>query len=454
MEREISELKISIIIPCYNEENFLERCLNTVINQTIDSFEIILVDDGSYDNTPNICDEYKNRFPHLIKVIHQSNSGQGYARNAGLKIAQGEYVGFVDADDWIDPTMYEKLYTNAKYYNSDITFCDIKKIIVDDGYEVNELSMPFKEGLIDIGAYLKDGLNNAYSMNRIYKRKLWDKYKYKKMVYEDLELLFTLQSNCERISYVQEFLCTYFKHPGSTTTSFNDVKLLDMIYAYRNAIYNCNTKYKDEVVFNMSSRLLRYLKTKGLEVYRAEFIELINELMPYFELNNYILNNEYNSKILSYKNYDTIPNNIYYANFENGENLNLDNWKKYTRDANIVELNENTCNFDLAPNTIKEAYFEHNYDLVNKYFLLQHLFYNGGIAIDKDIKLTKPLGELRTYENFFIGREFKMFGLRKGNLLASKLLKNINENRSLVYETIIENKEIKDIINFLPMEEN
>lgn len=120
-------LKMSIIIPCYNEECYIEKCLESVVNQTLSDIEIIVIDDGSTDDTVLICDEYEYKYPNKVKVIHQENAGQGKARNVGLSIAKGEYIGFVDADDWVDYRMFEKLYNHAKKYDADITFCDIKK---------------------------------------------------------------------------------------------------------------------------------------------------------------------------------------------------------------------------------------------------------------------------------------------------------------------------------------
>lgn len=97
---------ISIIVPVYNVEKYLERCIESIVNQTYKDIEIILVDDGSPDNCPVICDRYAEK-DNRIKVIHKQNGGLINARKSGLEIAQGDYIGFVDSDDWIEPEMYE-----------------------------------------------------------------------------------------------------------------------------------------------------------------------------------------------------------------------------------------------------------------------------------------------------------------------------------------------------------
>lgn len=428
-----TNLKMSIIIPCYNEEYFIARCLESVVNQTLEDIEIIIVDDGSTDSTVLICDEFKNHYPNKIKVIHQENRGQGLARNAGLEIAKGEYIGFVDADDWVDITMFEKMYNHAKQYDADITFCDIRKIIVEEKYEINELSLSCSEGLVDIASYLKDGLNNAYSMNRIYKRNIWDKFKYKKMLYEDLELMFSIQSNCQRISYVQEFLCTYFKHPGSTTTTFNNIKLLDMISAYRNAILNCNYKYIDEVSYNIAKRLLRYITTKELEFFYADLLEIVNELMPFFEENKYIINDDKTRAILSYKDIPTLPNIICFDHFGEEKHNNKLNWLKYTRNTHFVELDEKRCNMMLAPDFIRKKYRDKDDEFVSVYFGLRYLFSHGGMYFSHRFTIEHPIGNLRAKNDFIIfdnqnDLNILAFGMKKGSRNASLMMKYMLEN--------------------------
>ena len=104
-----SRPKISVIVPVYNVEKYLDNCINSIVNQTYDNLEILLVDDGSKDNSGSLCDEWALR-DNRIKVIHKQNGGASSARNAGLDAATGEYIGFVDADDYIDIDMYEIMY--------------------------------------------------------------------------------------------------------------------------------------------------------------------------------------------------------------------------------------------------------------------------------------------------------------------------------------------------------
>lgn len=131
-----SQPKISVIVPVYKVENFLDRCVESIVGQTYENLEIILVDDGSPDNCPAMCDKWAEK-DGRIKVIHKENGGVSSARNAALDIVSGDYICFVDSDDWIDPGMYEFLYKNSQKYDADISCCGIFDDY-DDGTRIME----------------------------------------------------------------------------------------------------------------------------------------------------------------------------------------------------------------------------------------------------------------------------------------------------------------------------
>ena len=120
------QVNVSIIIPCYGVEKYLNRCMETVTKQTLKNIEIILVDDGSPDNVPRMCDEWAEK-DSRVKVIHKENAGLGYARNTGIEVASGEYIAFVDSDDYVDLNMYEKLYGIAREHELDVAYCGFRK---------------------------------------------------------------------------------------------------------------------------------------------------------------------------------------------------------------------------------------------------------------------------------------------------------------------------------------
>lgn len=123
----MTKIKVSIVVPIYNVELYLNRTMESLLNQTLKEIEIIMVDDESPDNCPAICDQYANKYPN-IRVIHKKNEGLGMACNSGIEIATGEYIAFCDSDDYVDDIMYETMYNAAKQYNADAVFSGIKTV--------------------------------------------------------------------------------------------------------------------------------------------------------------------------------------------------------------------------------------------------------------------------------------------------------------------------------------
>lgn len=190
-------IPISVIIPVYNIEKYLRRCLDSVINQTLQDLEIICVNDGSTDSSAEILEEYKRKDNRII-ILNQENIGPGAARNAGLKIARGEYIGFIDADDWIDLNFFEKLYGVAKKYDADAACTEIIRTYASEK-KLKKIEIKKEEILHKcIEKYRKLGIpKNCYIWNKIYKKSKLDKHKL--FFREDLHM-------CEDVPFTIRFL--------------------------------------------------------------------------------------------------------------------------------------------------------------------------------------------------------------------------------------------------------
>ncbi len=140
--------KVSIIVPIYNVEKYLDRCMESLLGQTLKEIEIIMVDDGSPDRCPQMCDEYAKK-DNRIKVVHKKNGGLGYARNSGLDMATGEYVAFVDSDDYVSPDMYENLYKAIKKWNTQMVVCGYNQVIGEKSVKGVITNMPSVPKVID-----------------------------------------------------------------------------------------------------------------------------------------------------------------------------------------------------------------------------------------------------------------------------------------------------------------
>ena len=221
---------ISIIIPVYKVEIYLEKCIQSVINQTYENLQIILVDDGSPDNCGKICDEYAKK-DHRIEVIHKSNGGLSDARNKGLEIAKGEYIGFVDSDDYIEADMYEVLYNLLKQYNADVSICNF--------YTVSQGKISIKNADNGINEYnrieilkeiLLDKNIQSYAWNKLYKKELFDEIKYpigKK--YEDIGTTFYLLEKCNKVVVTGKSEYYYINRQDSIVNNVTESTITDYI---------------------------------------------------------------------------------------------------------------------------------------------------------------------------------------------------------------------------------
>lgn len=230
--------KISIIVPVYNVKNYIDRVINCLINQTYHNLEIILVDDGSTDGSSKLCDKYKKK-DNRIKVIHQKNSGVSVARNVGLKHATGEYIGFVDSDDYISLNMYEELYNNLISTNSDISVCSyltFKDKLPNFNVEGNIKIFDTIDALKDI---ISDGVITNFLWNKLFKREIFENISFPEgKIYEDLYVMPKLIDNASIICFDSKKLYAYYQRNDSYVNSYsldknnNYLEFCDYCYQY------------------------------------------------------------------------------------------------------------------------------------------------------------------------------------------------------------------------------
>jgi len=222
---------VSIIIPIYKVEPFLRRCLDSIVNQTYTNLEIILVDDGSPDNCPQICDEYATKDNRII-VLHKDNGGLSDARNAGLDICKGEYISFIDSDDWVNEKYIKVLYNLATNENADIT---IGENIQTDGRKIDYTDKHFSTKTYSS----KEALHHLFSKNhtafvvswgKLYKRELFETLRFPVgKFHEDEFTTYILFYNAKKIVYTSIILYFYFQRIGSIITTRHPWDVLDYL---------------------------------------------------------------------------------------------------------------------------------------------------------------------------------------------------------------------------------
>ena len=230
------EEKISVIIPIYNVENYLERCLDTVINQTYKMLEIILVDDGSKDSSGKICDAYADKDERIV-VIHKENGGLSDARNVGIKKASGKYIALIDSDDFIDKKMLEILIKNLKETKADISICAYKlfyndkvKIIQNSKENIKYTIYNKREALKQLLSADDTKITN-HAWNKLYKKELFNKIYYPKgRNFEDIGTTYKLFDKSNLIVYTNYIGYYYYQRDNSITGNINLKSIKDSMY--------------------------------------------------------------------------------------------------------------------------------------------------------------------------------------------------------------------------------
>ena len=230
--------KISVIIPVYNVERFLKKCLESVINQTLSDLEIICINDGSTDKSLSILNSFAQKDNRII-VINQDNQGQSCARNAGLSIATGKYIGFVDSDDWIDLDFYEKLYKAAKKYDADIAAAGIKRLRPYKWkYHLKIKNEEYTENT-DQKFLLCDVPDKCYVVNKIYKTSELKKYNIifePHVFFEDRCFTAELLVKLKGLVTVPNTYYNYWTNNKSTVKTKSPKKNTDSVYTYNKMI--------------------------------------------------------------------------------------------------------------------------------------------------------------------------------------------------------------------------
>ena len=271
-------MKLSVIVPVYSVEKYLEECVDSLLNQTIKDLEIFLVDDGSTDRSGEIADRYAGDFPDRVRTLHLNNGGQGRARNAALPMARGDYIGFVDSDDWIERDMYEKLLDRAEQTGADVVVCDFLEHYADG----REQTLP---------ACFQDHPLSAAgsSCNKIFRRSLIGDLRFPEgLWYEDFYFSAVMLLRSKRTEVIPEPLYVYRRGQESTMHNNNARKNLDMLKIMEliereigeDAREDFDFLVINHVVLDSISRLARQDAPDKAEVIRA-FRRYAHEKIPH-----------------------------------------------------------------------------------------------------------------------------------------------------------------------------
>jgi len=303
-------MKVSVIVPVYNLEAYVEKCLDSLVHQTLEDIEIIVINDGSKDNSQKIIEAYEKQYPQKIRSYMKENCGQGVARNLGLQVAKGEYISFVDGDDYLAEDALENMYALSKQENADICICDYLEVYTDGTEkEIKELE---DGGLKDI--------KKAYIMampgfcNKLFKRAYLERIRFQFLpirAYEDFASYATVGLKAETISYYSRPAYHYVIRPGSTMKPKNMSKrLLDIFPAEEHlrkelAAIEADKLYHEELEYMYITHMLhaaslRFIPYKAQKQSLHTIHTIMKETYPNWKDNMYFGEKDMKYKIMCY----------------------------------------------------------------------------------------------------------------------------------------------------------
>jgi len=288
---------ISVIVPVYNVEQYLPRCIKSLLLQTYASLEIILVDDGSIDTSGNICDEWQAKDSRIV-VIHQENQGVSSARNAGLRIATGDYIGFVDPDDYIDENMYMELYRNIAENGADIAACSLMHEYENGAEQL--IADSIDTVMTSMEAIKYDLLHGMYiTCNKLFSGKTCNNILYDEKVINGEDRLFDVMAllNSEKVVYINKPYYHYFHRSNSAGTKKYTSKDKSLLYACEKIKSLVKNKDRDLEELAESQIQKAYMQLLGMMKYKADEYKtdgfwIVNEMRKSLSA---ILINSYNS---------------------------------------------------------------------------------------------------------------------------------------------------------------
>ena len=283
------QYKLSIVALVYNLEEYLPRCLDALVNQTLKEIEILCVDDGSTDSAPQIIEEYKLKYPDKIKVFHKENGGEFTTRNYGLERATGEYITFVDTDDYVDLHWAEKLYNAAKENDADMAVCGFERIDLKTNKVVAKNMNKFGNIVKDVNP--NDDFIvfiNPAPWNKVYRREVIKDFRFLPFRgFNDTMFLLTSFMNIKKIAFVSDVLYHYYLRYNSQIHSVNNQDVSNL-KKYLLEVKDTYIKYGKYEEFKYIIDLMAFIHLGVSVMYRASYDKTINMNLMMKETINYL----------------------------------------------------------------------------------------------------------------------------------------------------------------------
>ena len=445
-------IKVSIIIPYLNRKELVDRCLKSLVNQTLKGIEIILVDDGSDKDTNKLIGYYKKRYLN-IKVFRNIGKGAGAARNYGLKFAEGKYVTFIDSDDYVELWAFEKMYETISKNDADIALAPYF-LVEGDNIKIAGKIENFSDATKS--EILLKTIPNFW--NKIYKKDILLSYGDIPLLEkgEDTAYVLPLISTLNKIAYFDKPYYYYMIINTSISNAMDNVNIINNFKIMDECFQQGNPEYFRELRLRLASRLIWYMQRPQNLGLKDLFIQYLKEnrkeylYEPQFSKHRYVYNRIYDAINLP----DTvIPTTIWLDGFSteaSPEYINIVKKKAFRNGCTVQVMNLNNC--DVYENDVVEhAYRHQKYSFLAEFFAIKNIYKYGGIFISPSISINQGFDFIR-YDNAFFSYYYLdtissyIFGGKANNIIFKLLLESYKNN--YLYENSFEpvGSRIKSII--------
>lgn len=426
----MNNIAVSVVVAVYNREDLLKRCVDSLIYQTLEEIEIILVDDYSSDNSWSIMEEYQKLYPEKIRIMKSEDKGVAHAKNTGIKVAQGEYIAFLDSDDYYDYKILNQLYSSAK--NNNFPEMVYSSVMTVDGFNMKKVATLAKHETIE--DYLKGFL--YYLHGKLFRADLFTRFGLLPIlsIGEDSCFVFTVMSSLSSIVYNPNAGYYYERSNNSVTKDFISQSLVeDLLKGSDYILEHTNPAYQKWGIIFALLRICKHIKARPayadvFRTYLSSHLELLDGIEDLHTLAPELYNVCEEIKTCC----NEIPHTVYVNGFMGADEEVVQKASAVFRDnANVVVLNEDNCDLDAAPTLVLDAYGEGNMEFVGKYYALKSCYEYGGIFVDNAIEIDNPFSPL-LYEPCFFAFESnesfsdKVFGSCPGNSCVEKILQTYN----------------------------
>ncbi len=429
---------ISVLIPVYNSAEHLRLCMNSLINQSFQDYEIIAVNNGSEDNSLAILEEYAQEYPDKVFVYTIEHSDfVGTGRNYGISKARGKYLYICDSDDIVEKHALTWLHARAEHYGADVVYGYFNFVNLQN----NTVKVMGRDGerALTPGELI---LTGADYWRRLYKKSLIDEVIEKvgpipeNTNFDDVAWLPVVHSYAKVIRSADRPIYNYFRRTQSTVGGYSPNVVKYSIISEQYAMENCNPKYRDYAELYAARRIRNNLVSRWL--YTDKLIEQIKSNWDVFSKNKMITGEkELYEKLALYNSLtdEPMPEAVYLNGFGTGytdEEVASIKEKAFVEGSCVV-LNESNCDVELNEFT-SAAYKNSKFDILGAYFALKNIYENGGVYITKNIDIERPFNSLRYFNAFFAYKsitEFsgEIFGGIKGSAAIKSILSTFEDGR-------------------------